>query len=165
MFAPMSVAVIIGICDDPTPSTPGSVPSRSLSWSTSATVLASLYPLNCGAIENVIKFSVRNPRFCFLKFHKVRENSAPPVSNTRDRKSTRLNSSHTLSYTTLFRSQLRRNRKRNQVFRPQSQVLLPQIPQSPGKQRPARQQHQRKRHLPRHQVLPESHMPRPRGCR
>src|SRR2546429_12214 len=37
-------------------------------------------------------------------------------------------------------AQLRRNRKRDQVLRRQSQVLLPQIPQRPGKQRPARQQ-------------------------
>src|SRR5713226_4805789 len=83
MFVPISVPVSTGICDDPTPSTPGTALSRSLNWSTRATVLASSYPLNCGEIENVIRFSVLNPRFCFLKFHNDRENSAPPVSNSR----------------------------------------------------------------------------------
>ena len=78
----MSVPVSTGICDDPTPNTPGSPARRCLNWSTKAMVFSPSYPLNCGEIEKVIRFSVLNPRFCLRRFHRVCANSVAPASSS-----------------------------------------------------------------------------------
>src|SRR5438034_26768 len=140
MFDPISVPTSIGICDDPTPSTPGSTASRSLNWSTSATVLASSYPLNCGEIENVIKFSVLSPKFCFRRFHSVRANNAPPVSNS--------NVNATCPATRYFR---------NRTWPGPADVVQPCRrfgQQQISKLRACNQQHQRHHRKQRHQGRP-----------
>ena len=75
----MSVPVSTGICDAPTPDTPGSPARRCRNWSTKATVLVPSYPLNCGETEKVIRFSVLRPRFCLRRFHRVCANKVAPA--------------------------------------------------------------------------------------